>query len=438
MAVKPVKNDKKNTKTEVDPDDFMSKAELKAVLAVAEGGPGVPCALGMTRDKQFGFVMLAKRGRLKAVMDDMKDTAEELGVDLDLGALRYGRASVDPKTGIIFRVHKDPPSAMWTPIQRRMRQAGYGQILITTDLSLALEPDGAAAAPAGATPPSGTAPSGTAPSGTAPSGTAPSGTAPSGTAPSAAPAADTVAPGNPTGGNPTASPAAPPAGDATLAAEQAARIKELTATLAGLLKQVAAALMVTPALKENLLPIAAAARTALHDGKPDIAADLIETLDDELKAAPTATDAAAGPAAAAPNVKSIADKAQMAWGAYLKIAAREVGKLRAEVTSAYRDHGFGGEVDNFFRNQIDPALGRLQDSDLAAKLAAASKSADAGEQRKLLAEGVKILENLEDLVASDPVLKKLDDNPFTDLVIAKTATATLGTLKKTLQTAARE
>lgn len=397
MAAKAAKDDKKKPAAEVDPDDFMSKTDLKAALAVAEGGTPVPCALGMTRDKRHGLVMLAKRGRGKALAGDMEDTAEELDVELDTGSIRYGRASIDPHANLVtFTVHKEAPGAMWTPIQKRMMKAGYGRINIVTNTALENEPDDDAAAP-----------------------------------PTAGPTAT-----GPTATGPTATGAA--AGGT--AAETAARIKELSGTLAGLLKQIAAVLAVKPGLKENLVPIAAAARTALHEGQADIAADLIETLDDALKTA-SAPEAAAAPDAGGPpsaggsNVKAIADKANMAWGAYLKIAAREVDKLRAEVTSVYRDHGFGAEVDKFFASQIDPAMKRLQDSELAAKLAAASSSADAAERRKLLAEGVKIVESLEGVVASDPVLKKLDDNPFTQLVIAKTATATLGTLKKTLQSA---
>jgi hypothetical protein len=406
MAAKAAKDDKKKPAADVDPDDFMSKTDLKAALAVAEGGTPVPCALGMTRDKRHGLVMLAKRGRGKALAGDMEDTAEELDVELDTGSIRYGRASIDPRTDanlVTFTVHKEAPGAMWAPIQKRMMKAGYGRINIVTNTALENEPDDDAAA--------------TGPAATGPAATGPAATGPTATGPAATGAA----------------------------AETAARIKDLSGTLAGLLKQIAAVLAIKPGLKENLVPIAAAARTALHEGQADIAADLIETLDDALKtasapeaaAAPDAGGPSAGgpPSAAGPNVKAIADKANMAWGAYLKIAAREVDKLRAEVTSVYRDHGFGAEVDKFFASQIDPAMKRLRDSELAAKLAAASSSADAAERRRLLAEGVTIVESLEGVVASDPVLKKLDDNPFTQLVIAKTATATLGTLKKTLQSA---
>ncbi len=380
MATKAAKDDGKKAATEVDPDDFMSKADLKAALAVAEGGKPVPCALGMTRDKRHGLVLLAKRGRGKALMGDLQDTADELSIELDTGSLRYGRASIDPKDPhlVTFAVHKEALGAMWTPIQKRMAKVGYNRINFTTNTDLANEPEEDAP---GAAPPTGTADAGQT--------------------------------------------AAPPA------AATAARVKELAGTLAGLLKQIPAVLAITPSLKDNLIKIASAAKTALHEGQTDIAADLIDTLDDELKAAPTAADTTA------PNTQIIAGKAQMAWTAYLRIAAREVDKLRTEIAAAYRDHGFGPEVDKFFAAQIDPALQRLQGSDLVAKLAEVASSADAAQQRQKLAEGIQIVETLQGLVASDPVLKKLDDNPFTSLVLAKTAAATLGTLKKTLQTAAK-
>jgi hypothetical protein len=125
----------------------------------------------------------------------------------------------------------------------------------------------------------------------------------------------------------------------------------------------------------------------------------------------------------------------MAWGACLKIAAREIEKLRAEVVSAYSDHGFGAQVENFFRSQVDPALQRLQNNDLAARLAEAAGSTDVTAQRQSLAESIRIIESLENLLATDKVLQKLDANPFTQLVVGKTASATLGTLKKSLQSA---
>jgi hypothetical protein len=201
-----------------------------------------------------------------------------------------------------------------------------------------------------------------------------------------------------------------------------------------------AVLKITPALKDNLVGIATAAKAALQGGKLDAAADLIETLDNELQAAPTQAQATPGtdadPAAAAAKAKAIAGKAQMAWGACLKIAAREIDKLRAEVTAAYSDHGFGAQVDTFFRSQVDPALQRLQNNDLAARLAEAAGNADVTAQRQSLAESIRIIESLEGLLATDKVLQKLDANPFTQLVVAKTASATLGTLKKSLQSAA--
>jgi hypothetical protein len=392
------KDDKKGAKAAAGAEDIMSKGDIKAALALARRGSPANCAIGMTRDKE-GIILLDKKIKGKKLRNQMKDVAAKRGIELDTTSIRFGKASVDTDTDatlVTFIVNKDAPGAMRMPLLSRLKEAGFSKIVIMTDPNLENEPEQDDPVPV------------------APATTGAEAAQPAAAA--AAPKADAAQAGG------------TQQGSGQEDAEKAARLKQLTQTLGQLFQQIPAVLAITPTLKASLVPIAEAANTALRDGKADIAADLIETLADELKAAPTKDPS---------NAKAIADKAQLAWDAYLKIAAREVEKLRAEVTSAYRDHGFGSEVDKFFKSQIDPALKRLESTELTTKLAAAGKSTDATERRKLLTEGVKIVEGLEGLVASDPVLKKLDDNPFTELVIAKTAAATLGTLKKTLQSAVR-
>jgi len=385
------KKDGNADKTAFDPDKFMSKTELKAALAVAEGG-AIPFAIAMTKDRQ-GLIWLARHGKPKAMRDALIDEAEKAGAELDDASVRHGRASVGAGSNLVtFKVIKEAPGALWAPIQKRLRTVGYGLLDIVTDTNVDNEADATDTAAAGAAPQS---------------------------AASGAPAPEAPTPAAPA----PAAPAQPPAAD------PAAALAGLRESYKKLLTAIPAVLAITPALKDNLVSIATAAKAALDRSDIDVARDLIATLDGEIHAAPTRADTTA------PNATAIADKARMAWDACLSIAAREAGKLRAEITAAYSGHGFGAEVDAFFTSRIDPAIQRLEDSELVATLAAASRSADPQERRRLLADGVRIVETLQSMIDHDPVIARLDDNPFTSVAIARTAKATLGTLRKTLQSA---
>ena len=59
-----------------------------------------------------------------------------------------------------------------------------------------------------------------------------------------------------------------------------------------------------------------------------------------------------------------------------------------------------------------------------------SKNTDPAQHAKLVVEAKKIIQGYESYLASEPLIAKLDANPFVPLAIQKTLTATLTTLSK--------
>ena len=70
------------------------------------------------------------------------------------------------------------------------------------------------------------------------------------------------------------------------------------------------------------------------------------------------------------------------------------------------------------------------DESLSEKLDEVSKTTDAGAHAKLVDEARKIIDGYEQMLGSEPLIAKLDDNPFVPLAIEKTLTASLAALSK--------
>jgi hypothetical protein len=185
-----------------------------------------------------------------------------------------------------------------------------------------------------------------------------------------------------------------------------------------------------PTLKQTLVQMLADGKAAIVEKSVKNAQTIVGSLEQKLKEA--ASQAAAGQSEAAKKL----DTAHKAWEMFLSIADKQKDKLMTEVSSMYDGHPFGDEVEKFFGSMVEPAIRKLKQTDLPGTLAAASKTDNAEERRKLLREGVQHIEMLQKALVSDPVLTKLDSNPFTPLGIAKAGNATLEKLKSTLEAAA--
>jgi len=440
MAAKKDDDDDKKKKKGADvsvADKIMASGVIRATMAKAKRGDPVNCAIAVTKDKE-GVILVDKKRKGKKLFSELKGQAKEAGAELMI--VRFGKAVIDPETDaalVTFVVNKDAGGAMRKPILDRLKECGYSKVEFIVDANLESEPEedeaaeaAGAAAGAAAGMAAGAAMGGAmeglagAAEGTAEGAAA--GTAEGAAAGAAEGAAAGAAEGEAAPHEAHAAPAAPkPA-----AQDQSAKVlQNLMIKLMGLGGQLPAVIAAAPDLKGTLVQMTEKAKAAIVAKDVEAAHAAVDALEAQLKDA--AKQAAAGQSAAAQKL----DTAHKAWDMFLTIADKQKDKLLTEVSSAYQDHGFGAEVERFFKSQVEPAIGKLRQSDLTGKLAAAKKAADAAERRKLLSEGVEIVKRLQATLSSDPVLIKLDDNPFTPLGIKKAGNATLTSLQKTLEAA---
>lgn len=405
--------DKKGGKKSAGPDDIMSPADMKPILAQAKRGNPASCAIGLTKDKE-GVVLLDKRKKPKKLMAELKKQAAGAGLELDMASLRFGHALVDAEEGtnlLKFSVNKEAPGAMRPKLLEHVKKAGFGKIEIVVDAGLEAEPEEEEAADA-----SGAASSAPpqAPVSMPPQPPAPPPPQASASASTQAPAA--AAPPTP------AAPAAPGGQPAT------ADTAGLSRTLTDLVKRMLPVIAADPSRQEALKSLAVAAQTALKAGDTGTASGHIDALGKQLdRPAPPQPGGAPQPANG-PGAPAFA-KARLAWTSARKKVESEVGKLHAEMTSVYKNHGFAADLDKYFRAKVDPVLESL-DETLAEKLDEVSKNADPQQHAKLVGEAKQIIQRYESYLASEPLIAKLDANPFVPLAIEKTLTATLSALDR--------
>jgi len=144
--------------------------------------------------------------------------------------------------------------------------------------------------------------------------------------------------------------------------------------------------------------------------------------------------AAAPPAAAPPTAGSAAlyAKSRVAWiTAHGKIES-EIATLQAALSSAYQGHGAAETLETAFQTRVDAMLSVL-DRSLAVKLDEVNKATDATQRAQLVQEARQIMQRYEAYVANEPLIAKLDANPFVPVAIEKTLKATLAALAKTVR-----
>jgi hypothetical protein len=73
------------------------------------------------------------------------------------------------------------------------------------------------------------------------------------------------------------------------------------------------------------------------------------------------------------------------------------------------------------------------DRSLAVKLDEVNKATDATQRAQLVQEARQIMQRYEAYVANEPLIAKLDANPFVPVAIEKTLKATLAALAKTVR-----
>ena len=147
-----------------------------------------------------------------------------------------------------------------------------------------------------------------------------------------------------------------------------------------------------------------------------------------------AAGAAAPPAAAPPAAASgaIYAKSRTAWIATRAKVESEITKLHGALSSAYQGHKAAQTLETAFQTRVAAMLSELDDS-LAEKLDEVNKATDASQRAKLVQEARSVMQRYEAYVAGEPLIAKLDANPFVPVAIEKTLTATLTALSKVVR-----
>jgi len=382
-----------------DLDIGMEKAVLKKLLGVSKKDP-VHCAVGVS--KGMGVILLDKIKPSKTLSKDLEKKFA------DIKNPRWGTASVDveedPK--LVILILNKPAPGLARALKKSLKPAGYSKVEIRDEEGNVAETEGDEEEEQ------------------AEAGAAPTSQAPAEEQPQAAaqrpPQEETAAaPDHAAAAEEQTQAAAPPAQQE----DPAALTKELT----DLIKQVVAAIGADPSRGATLKGLAAGATTDLKSGDLAGARSGI----DALRAALAQASAAAAPANGAggpPNAPALG-KAKQAWTAARKKVESELGKLHAEMTDHYKDSAFATQLDQVFSSKIEPILIGL-DETLSEKLDAVLNNTDPSQHNKLVADARQTISQYESYLEGEPMIAKLDSNPFVPLAIQKTMAATLAALSR--------
>jgi hypothetical protein len=125
-------------------------------------------------------------------------------------------------------------------------------------------------------------------------------------------------------------------------------------------------------------------------------------------------------------------KARLAWVAARTKVEGDVAKLHDALAAAYQGHGAMDDLEKAFQSKVEAMLTTL-DHSLAEKLDEVNKATDQEEYVKLVQEAKQIMQRYVTYVDSEPIIAKLDANPFVPIAIEKTLTATLTTLSNAVR-----
>jgi hypothetical protein len=125
------------------PDEIMSTSELKPVLRAvkSDGGAEVSCAVAMTEDRE-AVILVHKKDKPKRVQANLTKKAKDVGLALNKSSIRFGRATLDPQdeTVLLIKVNREPAGgAFQTSIKKRLKLAGFADIVFTVDEGLESE-----------------------------------------------------------------------------------------------------------------------------------------------------------------------------------------------------------------------------------------------------------------------------------------------------------
>jgi len=125
-------------------------------------------------------------------------------------------------------------------------------------------------------------------------------------------------------------------------------------------------------------------------------------------------------------------KSRMAWVATRAKVESDIARLHGALTSTYQGHGAAEHLEKAFQARVEVMMNAF-DHSLAEKLDEVNQAADAGQRAQLVQEARQIMQRYESYLAGEPLIAKLDANPFVPVAIEKTLTATLAALSKAVR-----
>jgi hypothetical protein len=429
--------DKKAAKA-AGPDAIMAPAEMKPILALSKRGTPISCAIALTKEKE-GVILLHKKLKPKKLLAVLKKEAADAGLALETTTLRFGRAEVDVDVDpglLTLIVNKDAPGVMRPKLLEQVRKAGYKAVEITIDSGLENEPEEEDQS-AGLQDAAGPVDAAAAVPGTPLPSPRPAGPGPQPTAAPPSPPPSAVA-----------TPPPPPPGGKQAPADTAALTKELT-TLA---REMVEFITDNPAQRVTLVRLATEARISLEQGDLHKVRAGIEALRKALGhpasagngAVPAPPTSGQQPAAAAqsgqrppadgadPAMVQRLKKTSQVWDATIAKMTRDLDQLAKTVTAASKDHELGDSFEKEFQTVVEPLV-KTVDRQLSGLLHGAAEAGSAAEHQRLLTEARKAVGQLQKFVQSHPVIEHLDGNPFQDVAIGKTLSASLAAVSNTVR-----
>lgn len=395
---------------------LMSPAEMKPLLLLSKREP-VFCAVALSKDKQ-GLILLDKRTKARKLAAVLKSTAAEKKIDLDLATVRFGTASVDTEKDaslVAFKVNKEPSAALRPKLLEQLKRAGFTKCNIAVDAALETEGGDSPAKDEGNAP----AKDANAVAGQIHSGV--NGTADNGAAGDQQDAGP--APHEPVG--PTAN--SDPSKDGPNPSE-GQTAPEITRRLTGLVKRMLPMLAFNPLNAGAMKQAAQGAQAALKSGDLQTAATQIDALESLLGQSGPGTSAnAAGPRAGSP----VFDKSRLIWTATRQKVEQQFDTLSSALQASFKDQPYVAEIEKAFRGKVEPIMAKF-DASLSEKLAHISQNGGGEDHAKLVADAKQTVESYKSYLGGEPLIAKLDSNPFAPITIGQTVSISLDTLLKAL------
>lgn len=364
------------------PDAIMSASDFKGMKTHLDKGR-VPCAIGLTVDKQAVLLMDPKK-QPASMIEALKKAAAAVKLALDPSSIRYGEAE-GTTASVTFWVNRSAAGTMDALLKK---QTGATKVVVDVDPKLEPQQPGQGAPPP--PPPSSSLPSDAVE--TAPQAEAP----------------------------PPPPPPPPPQQAQKPAADPATTIKTSLAQSMALIQGVAAG---DAPLQALLVGMAQAANEALKGGDLAAAAAKLQEL---RRAIADKQGKPAGPAEAGPVAYG---KARLAWLAARGKMVSDIEKLRGEIVATYAADGLASQLQQAYTTRVSPLMAEL-DEELADKLDAATNATDPVARGKLVQEARAAIDRYTRFLASETLFNDLDDNPFVKLGIRQTIGGTLAALAK--------